>query len=566
MKPSFFPTNARNWLLKNSVVLVAFVLANSFTNAWLMGDTVDYVDSISAYDQGRHLQFWEFGHLLWRPFGWLSFRLAEPITHLLYSGDQRAKITFTLMAINWIGALACVLTLAALTRHVCKNEWIVSLSTLGFLFSAAFLNYSQTGSAYVPGLALVLLAVFILLRNSQRPEPSRIHAFGAGIILAAAVCLWIPFILLLPAALTAPLFLVRFDMKITRSLIWTVVALSAVTIVAYIVVLLTLGIRSPEALQTWVTAAAHGMDRMRGVPRMIFGFANSLIDLGGDGATYKRYLRHDPYNSVSAADLFRSSLWKLLFCYLFLAGFLLTLLLSKNRGKFLGLLLMNFVPTIIFALFIFEAGDTSRYIVTLPIFFLVVAYAACHERAHAWFKYLLVLFISILIITNVRAMSSSKSRLREERNLSRVNELLPLLKPNSIVMVSHLQDDLANFTRDFLFNPVIRNNNLHYVAVLAINTSQVDHWRQESSEQITKVWAKNGDVWLTRRLLSPRPRWDWNWVEGDDPRVSWIDLYNHFSKFETGQAVGGDDGFVLLLPSERNKELLATDSQGVRRK
>jgi len=559
MKRSFFLINARNWLLKNSVVLVAFVLANVFTNAWLMGDTVDYVDSISAHDQGRYLQFWEFGHLLWRPFGWLAFRLTEPVTNIMFGDDQRAKITFTLMTINWIGALACVLILASLIRHVCKSEWIVNLSTLGFLFSAAFLNYSQTGSAYVPGLALVLLAMLILVRNSQKTEWNKLQALVAGILLAAAVCLWIPFILLLPAALTVPLFLVRFDMKVVRSLIWTVLALSAVTAVAYIAVIAMLGIASPEALRTWVTAASHGMDRMRGVPRMVFGFANSLIDLGGEGATYKRYLRHDPYNPVAGADLFRSSLWKLLLCYLFLASFLLTLLRSTNRWKFVGLLFVNFIPTIIFALFVFEAGDTSRYIITLPLLFLVVAYSLCHERSYAWFKYLAVFVIAILIITNVRAMSASMLRVREERNVRRVDELLPLLKPDSIVVVSHLQDDLANFTRDFLFSPVNRNNNLHYTAVLAINTSQVDHWKQDSARQITKVWSQNGDVWLTKRLLSPRPRLDWNWVEGDDPRVSWTDLYNYFSRFETGKAVGGDDGFVLLLPSERNKELLASD-------
>lgn len=561
MKQSLSLSNARAWLLKNSVVLIAFVLANVFTNAWLMGDTVDYVDSISAHDQGRFLQFWEFGHLLWRPFGWLAFRLSEPVTNLLFGADQRAKITFTLMAINWIGGLACVLILAALIRHVCKSEWIVNLSTIGFLFSAAFLNYSQTGSAYVPGLALVLLAMLILVRDSHKSASSKVQAVYAGFLLAAAVCLWIPFILLLPAALTISLFIIRFDMRTVRSVLWTVIALSVVTAVAYLAVIAMLGITSPAALRSWVTAASHGMDRMRGVPRMIFGFANSLIDLGGDGAIYKRYLRHDPYNPVSAADLFRSSLWKLLLCYLFLASFLFVLLRSTSRWKYVGLLLVNFIPTIIFALFIFEAGDTSRYIITLPIFFLVLAYSACNHRAPSWFKYFGVLVIAILIITNVRVMSASRLHEREQRNIARVEQLLPRLKPNSIVVVSHLQDDLANFTRDFLFNPVIRNNNLHYTAVLAINTSQVDHWRQESAQQIEKVWSKNGDVWLTKRLLSPRPRLDWNWVEGDDPRVSWTDLYNYFSRFETGQAVGDDDGFVLLLPSEKNKELLAGDAK-----
>ena len=32
-----------------------------------------------------------------------------------------------------------------------------------------------------------------------------------------------------------------------------------------------------------------------------------------------------------------------------------------------------------------------------------------------------------------------------------------------------------------------------------------------------------------------------------------LDLYRYASKLEFGQSVGGDDGFVLVLPSERNR-------------
>jgi len=525
-----------------------------------MGDSVDYVDSISAYNEGRYLQFWEFGHLFWRPLGWLSYRLFSPLTNLVFPGDERAKITVTLMAINWLAGLACVLILRSLMSRVCKREWIADVATIGFVFSAAFLNYGQTGSAYVPGIALILAAILVLVRNAERAVPSVKNALIAGLLLSAATCLWIPFVLLIPAALAAPLLLVRFDTLQIKLLFWTCVSLAVCTAISYLIVIGIINIRSMAQLEVWVTAASHGMDRMRGVPRMVFGFANSLIDLSGDGSVFKRYLKHDPLNPVSAASLIRSSLWKLIICYIVLGLMLISLLRSPRRWQFITLLVLDLLPTVIFALFIFEAGDTSRYISTLPLLFLVFGYSLSNEKSIPWIRYLSVAFIAALIFTNYSAMSYRKLQARESRNSARVNELLPLLNQNSLVLVSHLQDDLANFTRDYLFNPINRNGNLHYGAILAINTSQVDHWKRDAADGVYRVWGKGGDVWLAKRLLAPRPRVDWNWVEGDDPRVSWTDLYNYFSRFEVGQSVGGDDGFVLLLPSEHNKELLNQDA------
>ena len=62
--------------------------------------------------------------------------------------------------------------------------------------------------------------------------------------------------------------------------------------------------------------------------------------------------------------------------------------------------------------------------------------------------------------------------------------------------------------------------------------------------------------------MSARPQAHWNWVEGDDKRVSWTDVYSFFIGFELGESVGGDDGFVRLLPSERNKSLLSQTTIG----
>jgi hypothetical protein len=298
------------------------------------------------------------------------------------------------------------------------------------------------------------------------------------------------------------------------------------------------------------------MNQMRGVPRMVFGFANSLVDLSGEGVLFKRYLKHDPFNPVSSADLLRLSLWKLVFAYIALLCVAINLLRTERGRGLIGLLIVDLLPTVIFALFIFEAGDMSRYIATLPFVFMAVAAALCSDRAIGWTRYVIILFIAVSIIANVQAMSPWTLDRREERVETRIRDLVPLLKPASRVVTSHLQDDINNFTRDFLFNPINRGGKLSYYPVVAINSSQVDRWQPAFAETANDVWNNSGDLWLSKRLLTPRPRPEWNWVEGDDPRVSWTNLYRFFTQFEVGQSVGGDDGFVLLLPSDKNKAML----------
>ena len=144
------------------------------------------------------------------------------------------------------------------------------------------------------------------------------------------------------------------------------------------------------------------MDRMRGIPRMVFGFANSFLDLGGEGALFKRYLKHDPFNPVALSDLLWSSVWKLAFVYVVLLCVFFNLMRSR-RGRMIALLLIvNLIPTFIFALFIFEAGDMSRYVATLPLVFLGVAYSLCSDKSVGWTRYVVIGFLAVSLFTNVK--------------------------------------------------------------------------------------------------------------------------------------------------------------------
>ena len=551
---------AKERLLHIGLIAVVYILATWFTNPWLMGDTVDYADSVFAYHSGYHLKFWEFGHLLWRPFGWLMFRVFNPLTSLIFGADDRAKVTFTLLAINWVSGVVCLLVLRALTERVCNRQWIVTLAPIGLLFSSAFLNYGQTGSAYAPGLALVLTGGLLLVKYNENPGTKLLPVLAA-LLLAGGIALWIPMVLIVPAVAALPVFFGTWDRRTLRTVLVTLVLMTGFVAIAYVAVILNLRISNLHVLGEWMMEASHGMNRMRGIPRMVFGFANSFIDLGGQGAFFKRYLRSDPFNPVSLADLIWSSLWKLGFAYIFLLSVFVNLLRTHRGRMIAGLLIVNIMPTIIFALFIFEAGDMSRYIATLPLFFLAVAYALCTEKSIPFTRYVILAFLAVAVITNVRAMATPKLQDRERKVEARVNPLLPLLKPESRVVTSHLQDEINNFTRDFLFNPINRTGNLHYYPMVAPNTAHVENWQQTFAVEALRIWNNNGDMWISKRMLSPRPKEEWNWVEGDDPRVSWVDLYNYFAQFQFGEELGGEDGFVLLLPSPRNREILSRLAQ-----
>src|ERR1044072_6383567 len=89
-------------------VLAVFVLATLITDAHYQGDTADYVDSIVAHAAGRDYWFWEFGHVLWRPFGWLVMVISRPLLNPLVGNDVRIQALHSVLTINWVAVLVTV--------------------------------------------------------------------------------------------------------------------------------------------------------------------------------------------------------------------------------------------------------------------------------------------------------------------------------------------------------------------------------------------------------------------------------------------------------------------------
>lgn len=528
-----------------------YVLATAITDAYFMGDTRIYVDDILT---GTGFRFWEFGHVLWRPMGWLFFQILHPLTRVFVGDDLRVNVTLTLMALNWVSGLACVLLVHGLARRFSGRSWLHYLITVTFLFANAFLNYSQTGQPYVPGLACLLLGVYLLAKDTDQGEYSLKAALLAGLALAVSVGMWFPYSLAVPATVLAPVIL----LGATKSN-WRVVSLASVgfvlvSVLIYGPVIVHLGIHNLGGLKAWITSAAHGIDGMKGVPRMGFGFARSLVNMGNDGRLFKRFVVKDPLNPVSSFDLFRFSLWKLGVFYIFLVTVFIKLIFTRLGKRAIVFFLLSAFPLVIFALYLFESGTIDRYLPLYPALFLSFA-ISLSVRWRLWAKVIVLIFTATMIISSVGAMSRWTLQRKQDAVVARIQDLQPL-KANSRVITINQQDEVYEFNTSFPFHPFNSSGHLNTDLIVDPLTTQVLRWRPTFAAKTLALWEEGGDVWLTKRVFSLRPESDWAWVEGDDPRVSWSDIHNFFSQIDMEKPIGGDDGFMLVSPSQKNKEFL----------
>ena len=534
--------------------LAVYIIATWLTAPLTIGDTPVYVDAIlrvvnggstSFWDQGGFLSFWEFGHLLWRPFGWLAFRLMKP----LVDSDLRAGVTRALLVVNWLFGLLAIFSLQGLVRQITDKPWAAFVATVGLIFSNAFLNYVQSGSSYVPGLALLLLGFYLLLAAAS--EMSWWKAIAAGVALAGAVGMWFPYLCALPAALVSPLFLFGVSRVDVRTVITATVTCALFGILMYGGAIAALRLGSVSEVRQWARSSSHDVTENRGVARVLFGIPRSLINMGTDSVYFKRFLKKDPYNPVGLVDLARRSLWKIAYAYLFLFALLAGMFTAHSSRRLFWLFLVGAIPVIGFA-WLFAGGVLERYFPLFPLIFLAAASClGAREVKRAW-RYLALSFILVACVVNGLALSNHVVDQEQEATLDRVRDLFPLVQKDTRIIVPP-QDQLWGGAGRLQFE---QQTDFHVDPVAILGTMQVPEWKSDFARATLDTWNQQSDVWIAQRFRSRVPRAEWNWTEGEDPRITWAEMYDFFSRLETNMQVGGDDGFVRLSPSESNKLLL----------
>ena len=278
----------------------------------------------------------------------------------------------------------------------------------------------------------------------------------------------------------------------------------------------------------------------------------SFIYMGDDGIIFKRYLIKDPYNPVSINGLIKVSLWKLGLFYLTLLSLLFSLLRLPDKRIFVFCTL-GIVIIIAFAI-LFDGGAIERYLPMYPFFFIALSHVL-NLTTMRLIKVLLLIFLVISSLTNFFAMEQSTLYKQQERAASRLEGVRKAIRPHSIVYVVNWQDEAISFERNYPFHPS-NANDFQINALVTPGTTSVSRWKEDFASRALSMWQLGGDVWISTSALKDRPLPEWNWAEGDDPAVSWADFPKFFKQFDFGCVVGGDDGFILLLPTLRNRTAL----------
>jgi len=545
--------------------LVAYILATWLTGARIMGDTLYYVDSIlRVREGGQSFSFWEplgnysffeFGHLLWRPAGYLIYALCEPLAHYFGGADGRVRVTLVLVWVNWLAGVSCVLLLQGLLCRLRVRGWAMVATVVGFICAYGFLNFTQSGSSYVPALAFLLLGMYLHARAGEWAGGERVWpaAVLAGLALACSAGFWFLFVWAIPAALAVPLLFYGDDRRRRVLAVATAFSCGASLFALYAAVILAgLHITDVATLKAWIASSSHGLVSNRGVPQVIFGFARSFIEMGNDNIIFKRFLLRDPYNPVSMFDLFRLSLWKLALFYLTLLAVTCALLRARGQGRrVLVLWALGCIPVLTFAM-LWQGTPVERYLPLFPYLFLASAYALHLSAPARWLRPAVFAFLAASIFANVGALSLPLLKRKPEAATARTRELVPLLKPRSVVV--EVSEELKDLQWEFPFHPL--NRVMRVYSAVSLGAASTAGWREDFARLSLSVWNEAGDVWLSARLLQARPRAESYWVEGSDPRVKWADVHAFFAQLDQGRAIGDGDGFVLVARNPRNEQLL----------
>lgn len=529
-----------------------YVLLTSLTGAFFMADTVDYVSSVLRHEQGVNFVFWDFRHLLWRPLGWVLFHFSKLIISYPDDATARAGITHIFIALNWIAGLVSLLLLRSILRRFCNRQWAINLALITFLFAQGFMNFLHSGSSYVFALGWLIVGIFFLSSDPEQLSLSRIIA--GALALALAVCFWFPYFFALLGGLATPLIISHQGW---RASLKAALLCFCFGVFFYGGVVLHLHLHNSADVKSWISAGASDVAGVRGPKRTIFGLARSFVNMGQDGVLYKRFLLHDPYNRVSIMQLLRLSIFKLAMFYLLVLTMVWMLWMRRSSRPILLVFVLGAVPVLMFGLY-WYGGDVERYLPLYPFFFLALA-SALDQRPPKWVQAIAVIFLATAIVSNVSAMSMLTLKHEQRLSEERLQALLPTYKPHSRVVVVDIHDELENFSRNFPLLPVVNQTDLRIYPALNPGTPQTLHWRREFAQTVFAVWDQGGDIWLSKRFFEPRPRPNSLWVEGDDARLKWRDVYTFFSRFDLGQPLGGQDGFVLLAPDQKDRALLAIE-------
>jgi hypothetical protein len=308
--------------------------------------------------------------------------------------------------------------------------------------------------------------------------------------------------------------------------------------------------------RNWYDAAGHGWSQNIRAIRIATGLPRSFFYLAKDGILYKRFLRHDPYAPVTMLDVATASLWKIVLFWLFAVS-LFAELARHSRSRWPLLLVMTGAgPVILFAVFIFEPGSPERYFPAFPFLLVALGWILMNLRQRRLTQLVIALFLICEFANNTYSLSARVVSREDQMAWQRIAGI-QRQAASGLVVILTIQDNLEGLVSRALFGEINRPRQFPLYDLIEPATLRVERWRQEFATKALIAWNNDGEVWVTNEVWSAQPRPEWNWVEGDDPRVSWQELPRFFSPLQINSQSGGSDGFSRLTNNADNRTYLA---------
>jgi hypothetical protein len=546
-----------------ALLTVAFLLTLGWIQPEYGADPLTYAGQAFDFLQHEGLAqtraVLEFGHLIWRPVAVAATALSPQwAIHFAGIGPQLVPLAW-LIAIGALFALAGLLLVYRTARVLSGSVAAGAVVALLFLTTNPMLTYMRSGYPYLPGAAMQILTISVIVRPPAGCKRIWLQAFIIGCALAASVCFWAPYVVSVPGIVIFAFLwgqdggsLRRDRVRLTaQTSVWIVCAAG----LAFLLAVILNRFESVAQVEQWIRASSHQWAQTHRLVRLATGLPRSLIAIQEQSVALKRIYFHDPYAPVSWAHVLATVAWKPpLFALAMIALGWILARTADGRRLLIGILCC-WIPLIVFSVVIFEPGSISRFLPGYALLFAGLGYAA---KKISWKDpaiWTLGAFFAAMIAVNISTVTPAAADARSQNAVKRLDILHDVWKPGSLAVLLSYGDGVFKYLYVNQFGP-LGGVPFHFLDAIEPGTLREYRFRQEFSAAAISTWGRGGDVWISKRLVAIRPRPQWDWVEGDIPGIGWKDISSYYREFQTDASIGGSDGFLRITNDKTNRLIL----------
>jgi hypothetical protein len=543
------------------LTLIFLVLA-SWIRPTFGGDPLFYTEQAFAFLHKHGLAetrvFLEFGHLLWRPLAAVGAEVWMSVITGKAGIEARLAPLVILITLSLATTLICALLILRIAKSLSGSIRTATVVALWFLVTNPVLTYMRSGYSYLPGLAMQFVAVTLIIAPPAWLRTLRVRAFLIGFALAFSVCLWTPYIVSVPGLIIFAFIWKNNELPRSErmrlaghTLLWT----ALITGAAFTSAILLNELRSIGQIAQWIRDSSHGWAQNHRLVRLTTGLPRSFIAVQDESLMLKRLFFHDPYAPVKWTQLLAAVAWK---PPLFAAGMgALGWILARTaagRQLLIGTLCC-WISLIIFSVAVFEPSSAERFLPGFPLLFASLGYAAGRVSRADVASWVLGAFLTLTTVINLVSVAPGPANRHEENAAQRLSSFAKVCRPNTLLVLLSYADDIFRFQSVKPFDPLNRLT-YHSFPAMVPGTLVGLRFREEFAQAALDTWQKNGDIWISQRLLATRPLPSWGWVEGDSPGIKWNELRDFYRQFQTDARTEGADGFLRIARNEANRRLL----------